>query len=119
MAIPFVMLKLDKPVKLRFGMGAVEEFQELTGIPLTQLDEELDIEKSLLALWVMLRQDMPDLSWKDACAYINDNAPDMATVISAASRAVSVAFRREKKSPSIAAYLRNLVSSRISRASTK
>jgi hypothetical protein len=114
--IPFVMLSLDCPRKLRFGMGAVCEFQDLTGIPLMQLDEEMGVEMALKATWVMLRQEIPDLSWEDACRLIDNYAPDMPTVLEKTAEAVRIAFRRSKKKV-ITDKIKDLWSSLTSRTS--
>jgi hypothetical protein len=92
------MLELDRPYKLRLGMGAICEFQDLTGIPLGDLDNALTLETGLKALWIMLRQEIPDLSYKDACALVDEYAPDWNTVLSAVSNALKIAFRTKAKS---------------------
>lgn len=115
----FVMLELDRPYKLRFGMGAVLEYQELTGTTLEQLESERTLEMLVMALWVMLRQDLPDLSWNDARELVDEHAADLDTIISATSRAINISFKREKKSQSIAKRMKNLVRSAVSRLNLK
>ncbi len=115
----FVMLDLDRPYKLRFGMGAVVEFQELTGVTLEQLESERTLEMLMMALWVMLRQDDPDLSWNDARKLVDEHAADLETIVTATSRAINISFKREKKTQSIAKRIKNLVRSGVSRLNLK
>jgi len=113
------MLELDRPVQLKFGMGAVEEWQSLTGMTLEQLETERTPEMLMMALWVMLRQDRPDLSWDDARKLVDEHAADLETVMLATSHAINVSFKREKKNQSIAKHLKNLAGSCISRLNLK
>ena len=57
MAIPFIMINLDRPRKLRFGMGAMVEFEQLTGIKLMELNDEMSMDVCSKILWIMLKQE--------------------------------------------------------------
>jgi hypothetical protein len=96
MAIPFTILNLDKPRKLRFGMGAMMEFEQLTGIKLASLNE--DIEPAVIGkiLWVMLKQDDESLTLKEMCRIIDEHADSLADIISATGDAVQAAFATGK-----------------------
>lgn len=91
--IPFVMIELDKPRKLRFGMSAVVEFEQITGIKITDLDEE-SMSGSLCAklLWIMLKQDDPAIGLPDVCKLIDDNCDSLVTVMEKVGEAIRAAF---------------------------
>ena len=92
MAIPFVMIDLDKPRRLRFGMGAMVEFEQVTGTKLMDIDGPLSVEATCQALWVMLRQDDPELTFDGVCRLVDDNASGITEVISKTAEAISAAL---------------------------
>lgn len=92
MAIPYKEIQLDKPRKLRLGMGAILEFQQLTGIKLVELKDD-DIESSLKIIWIMLKQDEPELTLENTSKIIDNYYPGtMETVISDVQEAIQMAF---------------------------
>ncbi len=93
MAIPFLMINLDKPRKLRFGMGAMVEFEQLTGIKLASLNEEMSMETCAKIIWVMLRQEDKDLTLEDTCKLIDDYAENIEDITTAATDAITIAFQ--------------------------
>ena len=101
--IPFVTIELDKPRRLRFGMAAMVEFEQLTGKKLLELDDDLSFETTAQALWVMLRQDEPELTFAGACALIDDHAESLTDVIQTVVRAIQAAFPDSKKSKNVKA----------------
>lgn len=94
--IPFVILKLDKPYKLRFGMGAQVEFEQSTGIRLKQLADELDNDPSMEtianALWAMLRRENKELTFEAVCELVDDNAENLTEITRTVSRAIEEAW---------------------------
>lgn len=104
--IPFVVIELDRPRKLRFGMGATVEFEQLTGIKLQELDlSAISGELCAKLLWVMLRQEDPELTFKGACDLVDEYAKDMLTVIESVAKAIGLAYRvdgGEKNAPKTA-----------------
>lgn len=96
MAIPFTIIQLDKPRKLRFGMGAQVEFEQSTGIMLTSLDTK-NTSASVLykALWIMLRQEDEALSFKDACNLVDEYAEDVQSVLKKVGEAIQAAFKQK------------------------
>lgn len=92
MAIPFVMIDLDKPRRLRFGMGSMVEFEQVTGQKLMDMDGALSVENTCKALWVMLKQDDPALTFADVCRLVDDNASGIAEVVSKTAEAITAAL---------------------------
>ncbi len=97
--IPFITINLDKPRKLRFGMGAMSEFEQLTGMKLQDIDEDMPLEMAAKILWVMLKQEDPDLTLRDVYQLVDDHADSIQSVISKVAEAVVVAFSPEGKRP--------------------
>jgi hypothetical protein len=97
MAIPFVMINLDKPRKLRFGMGAMVQFEQLTGIKLMSLDDEMSFDVMAKMLWVMLRQEEPDLTLEQVCDLVDEHADSVMDVTNAVSEALQVAVETKRK----------------------
>ena len=77
--IPFVMINLDKPRRLRFGMSAMLEFEQLTGLKLMELS--VTPETYAKVLWVMLKQDDPDITLKQTAELVDDYAESVVDVI--------------------------------------
>lgn len=99
---PFVVLDLDKPRKLRFTLSAMVELEDTTDIKLSQLEDgETSAKKITQVLWIMLKQDDPNLTFKQTVKLVDEHAPDMITVINAVNEAVNLAFisKEEKESP--------------------
>jgi len=92
MPIPFVTVTLDKPRRLRLSMGAMVEFEQLTGTNI--MDVEADMSLTVLAqlLWVMLKQDEKDLTLEQACALIDDGESSLLDIIQAVTKAMTEAF---------------------------
>lgn len=97
--IQSVIIELDKPRKLRFGMGAASDFEQLTGKKVTEFDDNFTMELCKELIWVMLMQDEPDLTLKDTVKLIDDNAKSLSDVIRKTSQAVKVAFETGEESP--------------------
>ena len=91
--IPSVSLQLDKVYALRFGMGAMVRFEQLTGIKITALDDD-DMSGELCAklLWVMMQQDNAALTLDDVCRLVDDNADSLTEIIGAVGEAIRAAF---------------------------
>ena len=101
MAIPFIMITLDKPRKLRLGMGAIREFEGISGKSINALNED-EVSVTLLSqlLWVMLKQDDPELTWEDSDRLVDDNVDGgLPTIITAINAAVNAAMSTGAISP--------------------
>lgn len=97
--IPFITINLDKPRRLRFGMGAMVEFEQLTGLKITALDDEMGMETLSKLLWVSLKQEDKDLTLQKTCEIIDDYADSMTDVMEAVTNALKAAF--PDKSPNV------------------
>ena len=90
--IPFTTIQLDRPRRLRFGMSAMCEWEQLTGIKLTSLDDELSVATVAKILWVMLKQDEPTLTFEQACALVDEHTDNLSDVMTAVTTAIQAAF---------------------------
>ena len=93
MAIPFVMINLDKPYKLKFGMGAQVEFEQLTGIKVMSIQDEISVELCAKMLWVMLKQEDKEITLEKTCQLVDEYANNMTDVIQTVSKAIEAAFK--------------------------
>jgi len=74
MAVPFTTLTLDKDYKLRFGMGAMIQFEKITGLKLMALDlDDISVEVMARILWLALKYDAPTLTFEDAMRLIDEH----------------------------------------------
>jgi hypothetical protein len=101
--IPFTTITLDRPRRLRFGMSAMCEFEALTGIRLTSLDDELSVATVAKILWVMLRQDEPTLTFEQVCTLVDEHTDNLTDVMTAVTTAVQAAFGTGDDHPNAAA----------------
>jgi len=99
MAIPFTMINLDKPRKLRMGMGAMVEFEQLTGIKITEIESEISMDVCAKLLWVMLKQDEPELTLEGTWKLVDDNADNLNDITLAVGAAITAAFQQSGKLP--------------------
>ncbi len=99
MAIPFIMINLDRPRKLRFGMGAMVEFEQLTGIKLMELNDEMSMDVCSKILWIMLKQEDKELTLQKTCELIDEYAESITEVITAITKAIEAAFQKESGHP--------------------
>jgi hypothetical protein len=91
--IPFVMLNLDRPRKLRFGMGALIEFEQVTGIKAAEFDEEnMSFDLMGKVLWLLLKQEDKDLTLEGTYALVDEYAANLTVVMEAVSQAIDGAF---------------------------
>ena len=97
--IPFVVLNLDVPRKLRFGMGAMVEFEQSTGTKVRELDESLTMQQAAQLLWAMLRQDNPEITMAESNRLVDEYAKDVNEVIEKVAEAITVAFNGEAERP--------------------
>ena len=93
--IPSVSIQLDRVRALRFGMGAMVRFEQLTGLKLREMNDELSMDTTAKLLWVMLQQEDPALTLEDAIALVDRHAPNLPYVIARVTEAVTVAFTDE------------------------
>ena len=94
--IPFVTINLDKHYKLRFGMGAQIEFEQLTHMKLGQLARELEHDPSIeimgKALWIMMRRENKALTLEDVCELVDQHADNLTYIVESVSNAIEIAW---------------------------
>jgi len=83
------MIELDKPRKLRFGMGEAMEFEQTSGVKLSEVTE-LTFEQSCLALWIMLKETDKDLTQENVTSIVDEHAPSLSYIVTKVSQAVTV-----------------------------
>lgn len=88
--IPFEMINLDKPRRLRFGMRAIMEFEQVTGIKLMEMDGSP--QTMINVLWFMLQQDEPGLTLESVCNLVDDHAESLAEVFEKIEKVLNGAF---------------------------
>jgi len=104
--IPFVIITLDKPYNLRCGMGAMVEIEQLTGIMLSDLLEDMTSEKYAKILWVLLRREVPNITLEQTIALVDehaDNAIDVFLLVRKAIDAAVVSTGKGKNAQALAA----------------
>jgi len=101
MAIPFVTIELDKPYRLRFGMGAMVEFEQLTGVKLMSISDEMSMDTCAKLLWVMLQQENRELTLEKTCQLVDEYADNINDVMGAVTGAIEAAFAQKGKSPNM------------------
>ena len=97
MAIPFTIINLDKPRKVRFCMGAMVEFEQSSGIKLTTIADEFSLKEYLTILWVCLRQDDKDLTFEDTLKLVDDYTDDVSSIVKTIERLVADSFSKPKE----------------------
>jgi hypothetical protein len=101
MAIPYILVNLDKERKLRFGMGAVLEFQQLAGLNLLEAANNISPEVAVKMAWVMFKQEDKELTLEKTAELIDERYDgNMFDFISQIQEALTIAFedRKAKKS---------------------
>jgi hypothetical protein len=97
MLIPFIEINLDKPRKLRFGMGAVMEFQQITGMGLISAMTNLEPDVAVKMIWVMLREEEKDMTLDRAKKLLEEHYNgNMYDIMELVQQAVNNAFEDKK-----------------------
>ena len=94
--IQHIMIDLDKPRKLRFGMAAMVEFEQLTGLKLLEIGDNISVETIAKMLWVMLKQEEKEITLVKTFKLVDNNADDMTYVITKVTEALSIALEKGK-----------------------
>ena len=94
---PYTILNLDKPRQLRFGMGAMIELEEITGITIVDLRKGMTPKQCSQILWVILKQDEPELTLEDTVKLIDEYATDLTSIIETVMNTLTLAFEQDDK----------------------
>lgn len=96
MAIPFVTIELDKPYKVRFGMGAQLQYEQLSGKTIPELGQEmitgLSAKSQNQVLYAMLEKEIKDLTMEKLSELIDENVPNLDYLMDKIVEAVNAAY---------------------------
>jgi hypothetical protein len=101
MAIPFVIVNLDKPREMKLNFKVMIEFEKTNKMKITNIGSEDSIEMWLKLMYTMLRQEDKELTLEKTIALVDENlTPEEA--IELVSECIYNAFpkRRPKKEES-------------------
>ena len=94
-----VMIELDKPRTLRYGMNALIKIEELTGKNLTKLDlDNISIKDLRTIVYAGLFHEDKDLT-PEKCADLIDEYSDIGTVAEKLGEAMTLAFGTKPGNP--------------------
>ena len=97
MPLPFVIIKLDKPRKLRLSMETTVEYEEITGTSILDFDDEMSMKIALKLLWIILKQEDKALTFKASCELVDNSTYGAIEMMQKVSEAVGIAFSGKKK----------------------
>lgn len=93
MAIPFQMITLDKPRKLRLGMREAIEYEKAFGVMIARLlVTGIDVTNAARLLWIMFKQDDPELTLDQTITLVDEHSENIDVVIGKVLDAVITAF---------------------------
>lgn len=97
MAIPFITIELDKPRRLRMGMGATVQFERATGKKLQAAATELmqgDVSMLTIAqlLHAMLQREEPGITLDAVCDLVDDHADRVPQIARHVVEAINAAY---------------------------
>jgi len=102
MPIPSVTIELDKPRHMRLGMGAMVEFEQITGLNILGVDlDRLDMTTTAQLLLAMLRHEDKELTLERVIELIDEKADDgldVVEIMKPVLNTIIAAFDRGKKS---------------------
>lgn len=94
--IQYVTIQLDRPRKLRIGMGAMVAYEQEFGEKLADIDEE-SVTSLARLLWVALRKDDPALTLDSMIDIVDENAPSLEYVSTKLRDAIHLASQTGAK----------------------
>lgn len=98
MSKPFIILEMDRPRRLRYGMNALVTIEELTGKPITKLDLNAVSIKDLRAIiYAGLVHEDKELTPEKVGELIDEHG-DMENVAKKLGEAMTAAFGKGKGS---------------------
>lgn len=87
MAVPFVTYTLDKAYELRFTMSMAIEFKSITGINISDMQEDPTLEQYMLMLWLMLRRTEKGITQEQVAEIVDEYAESIGDVVDHVSAA--------------------------------
>lgn len=96
MAIPFVVIELDKPYNLRFGMGSQIQYEKLSKKTIPELGKEMQTGLSVttlsMVLYVMLKKEIKDLTLEQVSDLVDEYADNMPYITEKVCEAINAAY---------------------------
>jgi len=98
-AIPFRVVTLDKPRRLRLGMGTIIEFEQLTGQKVMDINKDTEFVTIAQLLWVMMKREEKDMTFEEAIDIVDEYGGDLTEIMSIVGEVIGIAFgeKEEKK----------------------
>lgn len=95
MAKPFVMIELDRPRRLRYGLNQLIALEDALGVPMSELGNiKMGAKELRLLLWVGLQWEDPNLTIEKA-GELADEA-DLSYIAEKIGEALTAAFGKPK-----------------------
>lgn len=95
---PFIVIELDRPRRMRFGLEASIEFEQLSGKKLAEVEEDMDQLTLAQLLWAMLRAEDEALTFKQALKLVDEHA-SLPEINQKVNQAIAEAYGVTSKSP--------------------
>ena len=104
MPIPFKMITLDRPYKLRCELGAANEFEDLSGKSVASLTANITSNTCTLLLWIMLKDHesnpgCENMTLADVKKLVSDYSPSLNYVMETVIAAVKAGFEGDSEAP--------------------
>lgn len=93
--IPYVNIDLDKPRRLRLSFKVMVEFERITKIKVTQLGDDMGMETIAKLLWVMLKQDDPELTIDKTLELMDEHLGSLSELNDIVTGVMKAAYPRE------------------------
>ena len=96
---PFVTLEFnDKPRRLKFGINALCEIEDVLGKPITELaDMSLGVREVRMFLWAAFKEDEPEITLQDVGNLMDQYKDGWVALAAKIGEAVSLAFGGEEE----------------------
>ena len=91
--LPFTTIMLDKPRKLRMGMAASVEFEQVTGIKFQEINAKMCMEIKAKLLWIILKQEDSDITLAQTIQLVDDYAENLDAVMDAVNSALNIGWK--------------------------
>lgn len=96
MARQYVIIELDRPRKLRYGLNQLAALEDAMGVPMSELGHvKMGAKELRLFLWAGLQWEDPNLTIEKA-GELADEADDLTYVSEKISEALTAAFGKPK-----------------------
>lgn len=97
--IPFKIINLDKPRKMKWNYTAMVEFEEITGLKLQNLEKDVNVTNCLKVLWIMLKQFDEGLTFKDLLKILDEVDRPLEDIMKEVEAAKTAAMQKEGTIP--------------------